>query len=104
MFPDLRSFLPSVLRTFTPLLVGYFTSWPVVTWLGLDDDHVTALAGFVIAGLYWLVVRVVETYVYPNAGWLLLYAGRPVYPLPADAGATAGPKGDVVRVVKRSLP
>jgi len=104
VFPDLRSFLPSVLRTFVPLVVGYFTAWPVAGWFGLQDDQVTALVTIIVTAVYYLAVRVVETYVYPNAGWLLGWAGRPVYPLPADSGATAGPKGDVARVVKRSLP
>jgi hypothetical protein len=102
VFPDLKSFLPSVLRTFVPLLVGYFATFPILKTIGLDDDHVTTLATAVVTALYYLLVRVVETYVEPNAGWLLGWAGRPVYPLPADAGAAGGPVGDVAKVVRRS--
>jgi len=104
MFPDLRSFLPSVLRTFVPLVVGYFATWPILTTIGLDDDHVTTLATAIVTAVYYLLVRLVEQYVEPNAGWLLGWAGRPVYPVPADAGATGGPTGDVVRVIRRTDP
>lgn len=102
MIPDLRSFLPSVLRTFVPLLVGYFATWPLLTSLGLDEHVSTTLATALVTAAYWLAVRVVEQYIAPNAGWLLGWAGRPVYPLPRDAGATAGPQGDVVKVIRRA--
>lgn len=101
MFPDLRSFLPSVLRTVVPLLVGYFAAWPVAGWFGLQDDQVTALVTVLVTAAYYLLVRVVETYVEPNAGWLLGWAGRPVYPLPADVSAGRDAAGDVAVVVKR---
>lgn len=102
MFPDLRSFLPSVLRTVVPLLVGYFAAWPVAGWFGLQDDQVTALVTIVVTAVYYLVVRLLETYVEPNLGFLLGWAGRPVYPLPADAGRGASAVGDVAKVVERS--
>lgn len=101
MFPDLRSFLPSVLRTFVPLLVGYFSAWPVAGWLGLQDEQVTALVTIVITGLYWLVVRLLETYVEPNLGFLIGWAGRPVYPNPVDVGRGASAVGDVAKVLGR---
>lgn len=98
---DLRSFLPSVLRTFVPLIVGYFAAWPVAGLLGLREDQITALVTVVVTALYYALVRVLETYVEPNFGWLLGWAGRPVYPLPVDAGASGGAVGDVARVLKR---
>lgn len=102
MLPDLRSFLPSVLRTFTPLVVAYLLGFPVVRLLGLDDQHVTALVTVVLSGGYWVVVRVLEVYVIPQFGWLLLWASPPVYVDPAQAGRTSTPAGDVARVVARA--
>lgn len=104
MFPDLKSFTPSVLRTAVPLVVAVVAGWPITQQLGIDSGQLTVGASVVVGGAYWLAVRAVETYVYPKAGWLLGWAGRPVYPLPADAGATGGPTADVVRVIRRSTP
>jgi hypothetical protein len=101
MFPDLRSFLPSVLRTVVPLVVGYFAAWPVAGWFNLQDDQVTSLVTILVTAAYYLLVRLAETYVEPNIGWLLGWAGRPVYPLPADVSAGRDASGDVARVVKR---
>lgn len=103
MFPDLRSFLPSVLRTVVPLLVGYFAAWPVAGWFGLQDDQVTALVTVLVTAVYYLLVRVLETYVEPNLGFLLGWAGRPVYPLPVDAGTSGNSaSAAVAKVIKRS--
>lgn len=102
MFPDLRSFLPSVLRTVVPLIVGYFAAWPVAGWFGLQDDQVTALVTVAVTAVYYLLVRLAETYVEPNIGWLLGWAGRPVYPLPVDAGRGKDAAADVASVVIRS--
>ena len=102
MFPDLRSFLPSVLRTVVPLIVGYFAAWPVAGWFGLQDDQVTALVTVLVTAVYYLLVRVAETYLEPNLGWFLGWAGRPVYPLPVDAGSSGNSaSAAVARVVKR---
>lgn len=103
MVPDLRSFLPSVLRTVVPLLVGYFAAWPVAGLLGLQDDQITNLVTLGVTVLYYAAVRALETYIGPRFGWLLGYAARPVYPSLADAGSTAGPIGDVARVVRRTI-
>jgi hypothetical protein len=102
--PDLRSFLPSVVRTVVPLLVGYFTAWPVAGLLGLREDQITSLITIVVTGLYYLLVRLAEQYVLPQAGWLLGYASAPVYVPPAEAGITPSPAGDVVRVVEANRP
>ena len=97
---DLKSFLPSVLRTLVPLVVGYFTAFPVAQWLNLSDDQVTSLVTVVITAVYYLVVRVAERYA-PEAGWLLGWASPPVYVPPKDAGFSATPVDDVRRVVNR---
>jgi hypothetical protein len=98
--PDLRSFAPSLVRTVTPLIVGYFTAFPIAKAVGLDAEHVTAAVTVVVTFLYYLLVRVLEQYVLPQAGWLLGYASAPVYVPPADAGATKSAAGDVALVIR----
>jgi hypothetical protein len=98
--PDLRSFAPSLVRTVTPLVVGYFTAFPIAKAVGLDEQHVTAAVTVVVTFVYYLLVRVLEQYVLPQAGWLLGYASAPVYVPPADAGVTKSAVADVVAVVK----
>lgn len=102
LVPDLRSFAPSVVRTLTPLLISYFSAWPVANLLGLDDDRVTSLVTAGLFAVYYLGVRLVEQYVYPRAGWLLGFPSAPVYVAPTESGATQSPAADVVRVVREA--
>jgi putative effector of murein hydrolase len=78
------SLLPSILRTFVPLAVGYFLAWPVAKWLGLSEDQITSLITAAITAIYYLAVRLLEQ-VAPQFGWLLGYASKPLYVTPADA-------------------
>lgn len=100
--PDLRTFAPSVVRSLVPLVVSYFGAWPVAQLLRLDDDRVTSLVTVLLYGAYYVVVRLLETYVLPQAGWLLGYASAPVYVPPADSGVTGTPADDVVKVVREA--
>lgn len=99
LVPDLKSFAPSVVRSLTPIVVAYFSGWPVTKLLGLDDDRVTSLVTAVLFAAYYLLVRLAEQYVLPQAGWLLGWASAPVYVPVAASGATATPATDVVKVV-----
>jgi hypothetical protein len=99
MKPDLRSFLPSLLRTIVPLIVGVLIGVPVVKALGISTDQLSELVTAGITALYWLAVRGLERYAGPQFGWLLGYAAQPVYVHPFDAGRTDTPAGDVARVV-----
>jgi hypothetical protein len=76
------SALPSILRTLVPLAVGYFAAWPVAKALGLTEDQVTSLITAVITAVYYLLVRALEQ-AWPQAGWLLGYAAKPVYVPPS---------------------
>lgn len=80
IMPDLRTFLPSVIRTVVPLVVGYFLAWPVAGWFGLQDDQVTSLVTVVVTALYYALVRLAEIYVLPQIGWFLGWAAAPTYP------------------------
>lgn len=78
------SVLPSILRTLTPILVGYFAAWPVAKALGLTDDQITSLITAVVTAAYYLLVRLLEQFA-PQFGWLLGYASPPQYERPVDA-------------------
>ncbi len=78
------SLLPSILRTLCPLAVGYFAAWPVAKALGLTDEQVTSLITAIITALYYLAVRGLEQF-FPQVGWLLGYASKPVYVPPSGS-------------------
>jgi len=99
--PDLRSFTPSIVRTLVPLLVGYFSAWPVANALGLDGENITSLVTVLTTFVYYLLVRVLELHVLPAAGWLLGYASPPVYVAPS-AVTSQSPARDVVGVVEEN--
>ncbi len=80
------SLLPSVLRTFVPLIVGAVIS--ILARLGdtVDSDAVTTIVTAGITGVYYLVVRVLEYRVKPQFGWLLGYPAQPTYGTKLGAG------------------
>jgi hypothetical protein len=67
----------SIIRTFVPLLVGLLGQ--VSGWLGWTPDEVAQVAGLLVAGLYYLGVRLLEQYVAPRWGWLLGLPRAPQY-------------------------
>lgn len=73
-----ESLLASLIRTYVPMLVGLIG--PALTqYLGLSDARIWSVSAFAVAAGYYLVVRLVETYVSPKVGWLLGYAKVPGY-------------------------
>lgn len=84
------SLSPALIRTLVPILVGplaarYFPG------LDIEDPTFLLLASAVISYSYYVIVRVIEEH-YPQFGWLLGLAKRPVYssapPVSPDAGET----------------
>lgn len=73
----------SLIRTVSPLIVGYVVSF--FTTRGIEVDPALAAAvgagvGAVAAGVWYTLVRVFEVYVSPKFGWLLGLAKTPEYP------------------------
>lgn len=87
--PTTKDLLASLIRTYVPILVGLFG--PALTnWVGLTDVQVNAVMVAVITAVYYGVVRVIETYVWPHIGVLLGYVRQPVaYAPPAAVQAAA---------------
>lgn len=55
--------LPSLIRTYTPLLVAYLVGWLASLGITVDDDTqalITTGIGTVIAAAYYALVRVLE--------------------------------------------
>mgnify|MGYP000843957471 CR=1 FL=1 len=68
----------SLIRTVVPFVVGWLISLPVVAWLGLTQEQVTAAVTVVIGAIYYLLVRIIERR-FPSWGWLLGMATAPTY-------------------------
>lgn len=83
--PTVRDLGASLVRTFVATAVGVGVAWlaknaHIVIDGSTSAGLVQAFTGFVI-GLYYLVVRTLETKV-PAFGWLLGLAKLPTYPAP----------------------
>jgi len=85
--PTVRDIGASLVRTFVATAVGAFLAWlaknaHIVIDPASSAGVVQAFTAAVI-GLYYLVVRTLETRV-PAFGWLLGLAKLPTYPAPAN--------------------
>jgi hypothetical protein len=72
--------LTSIVRTVTPAIVGFVVSWFTSRGITPDPELETNLAliiALVATGLYYVLVRLLETYVTPRFGWLLGVAKSP---------------------------
>lgn len=78
----MKTLFDSLVRTFTPIIVGAVLGWFATSGIELDPEFETALTlvvGAAFAGIYYLAVRLFELYVSPKFGWLLGLAKPPVY-------------------------
>lgn len=80
MSKALSALWASIVRTLTPLIVGYVITWVTGLGVAVDDQFgplLTVVVAGAISGLYYIVVRILETYVAPRIGWLLGLAKSP---------------------------
>jgi len=68
MFSQVGSALP---RIVVPLVVAFLAQLGFVKGLGVDNDQLTNAVSLLIAGLYWLTIRIFEVYVSPKFSRLL---------------------------------
>lgn len=93
----LPNLLPSLLRTYVPLLVGYLASLPLVTRLedlfGVpeSDRNAWVARGLTVAitALYYLVARVIEAY-WPTIGSVFVSLGIAKAPTYAPVDPATG--------------
>jgi hypothetical protein len=70
----------SIVRTIVPIVVGSVIAWLVRLGITLDKEFETLLTALLTGGLtaiYYVAVRLLETYVTPKFGWLLGFAKAP---------------------------
>jgi hypothetical protein len=70
----------SIVRTLVPIIVGAVLSWAVSAGITLDDQFEALLGAaltLAFSGIYYIAVRLLETYVTPKLGWLLGLAKSP---------------------------
>lgn len=90
MSDTLYALWASLVRTIVPLVVGFVVSGFVAAGIELDSEFSGLLANgltVLLSGLYYTGARLLETYVTPKFGWLLLFPKSPTgY---ASAGVTS---------------
>jgi len=70
----------SIVRTVVPIVVGAVIAFAVAHGITLDDQFeslLTAALTLGFSGVYYIAVRILETYVAPRFGWLLGLAKTP---------------------------
>jgi hypothetical protein len=78
----MKTLWDSIVRTIVPIAVGAVVSFFIAQGIELDPEFEGAL--FLVLtgafqGLYYIAVRLFETYVSPKFGWLLGLAKAPEY-------------------------
>ncbi|MGQ3384550.1 hypothetical protein [Glutamicibacter sp. TV12E] len=70
----------STVRTIVPIVVGAVLGWFTAVNVTVDPEFEKALAALLtllLTTVFYVLVRLVETYVSPKFGWLLGYAKSP---------------------------
>lgn len=76
------AFWTSLVRTLTPMLVGWIVTMFTGIGLAVDEEFRGSIEGLVTVGfgvVWYVAVRLLETYVTPKFGWLLGLAKAPEY-------------------------
>lgn len=93
--------IASLIRTLVPWLVGYILALAAKANLPLPESLAVEVVSIALGGLYYAVVRVLETRGKNAWGWLLGLASQPTYEATAKAdetsptGESAAPSSDV---------
>ncbi len=77
----MKALFDSIVRTLVPIIVGAVIGWAVTSGITLDDQFEVALTLVITGafqGLYYIAVRLLETYVTPKLGWLIGSPKQPV--------------------------
>lgn len=80
----------SIVRTIVPIIVGSVVGWAVSIGIELDaqfEPLLTAALTAAFSGIYYVAVRLLETYVTPKFGWLLGLAKSPAAYTPETPAA-----------------
>lgn len=89
----IKNLIASVIRTVVPNFIGAVATWLARKWdIVIDEETKAAALVYItagVSGVYYVVVRLFETYVTPKMSWLLgdFRRGR-TEPIYADATET----------------
>lgn len=78
----MKALWDSIVRTIVPIVVGLVIGWTTAQGIDLDPEFESSLTLAIMAafqGVYYVVVRLFETYASPKFGWLLGLAKAPDY-------------------------
>lgn len=78
----MKAIWDSLVRTYVPYIVTVIVGWLATLGVPLDGELAPALTAALFLGagsIYYLIVRLLETYVSPKFGWLLGLAKTPEY-------------------------
>ncbi len=81
----MKALFDSTVRTIVPIVVGAVIAFAVARGIALDPEFELSLTLALTAlfqGIYYIGVRLFETYVSPKFGWLLGLAKAPEYKKP----------------------
>jgi hypothetical protein len=84
----------SIVRTFTPIIVGFVGGWFITAGITVDDRFeslLTLAISGVLTGVYYVAVRLLEIYVAPKFGWLLGLAKTPTQYTPGSSTSVMTP-------------
>lgn len=73
--------LPSITRTVVPVIVGWLIALALRAGFDFGDqsDELTSIFTVIVTGVYYTVVRLLETHGSAQFGWLLGLANPPAY-------------------------
>lgn len=78
----MKAVFDSVVRTVVPIIVGFALSLWASAGIEPDPEFATSLGNALTLGfsaLWYVGVRLLETYAHPKFGWLLGLAKQPEY-------------------------
>lgn len=99
----MSNLVPSLIRTYVPLAVGYLVAYLTTLGVPIDDDtrgHLVLGLGAVVSALYYTLARVLERK-FPQLTFLL---GSPVQPVAYTPTATPTVDAVVAEVGKHETP
>jgi hypothetical protein len=94
----LSALFASIVRTVVPIVVGAVLAFAVAHNIPLDKEFESLLSVALTAGfttVYYIAVRLLETYVAPRLGWLLGLAKAPSNYSAVPTGADVTPSSTV---------
>lgn len=102
----MNALVASVIRTYTPIIVGQVAAWFILIHVPLDPQTeiaLTAVVGGLLSAIYYTLVRVLEQQ-WPGIGVLLGLTSSPDTYSKGDPKGTEAPKQTSLEATALNLP